>query len=156
MSFSLDLSLVSAQGFRGRTCCSAVACTCGQEAAARLFLCDLPHPRSHPFWCSLLAAPERGGAGLLPAELIALLLQSLCSLHSAPLALFCFGSPFCQFLLDNRPRVRLCLSLMLSQGFYCCNENKHHDQKHPGEERVYLAYTSPSLSIIESSQSRNS
>jgi hypothetical protein len=33
---------------------------------------------------------------------------------------------------------------------------KHHDQKQLGEEKVYLAYTSTLLSIIEGSQDRNS
>jgi hypothetical protein len=33
---------------------------------------------------------------------------------------------------------------------------KHHDQKHLGKERVYLAYTSTSLVIIKRSQDRNS
>ena len=32
---------------------------------------------------------------------------------------------------------------------------KHHDQKQHGEERVYLAYASTSLFIIEGSQDRN-
>jgi hypothetical protein len=32
---------------------------------------------------------------------------------------------------------------------------KHHDQKQVEEERVYLAYTSTSLSIIKGSQDRN-
>jgi hypothetical protein len=35
-------------------------------------------------------------------------------------------------------------------------ELKHHDQKWLGEERVYLAYTSTSLFIIEGAQGRNS
>ena len=33
---------------------------------------------------------------------------------------------------------------------------KHHGQKQLGKERIYLAYTSPSLFTIEGSQSRNS
>jgi hypothetical protein len=32
---------------------------------------------------------------------------------------------------------------------------KHHDQKQLGEERVYLAYTSTALFIMEGSQDRN-
>jgi hypothetical protein len=33
---------------------------------------------------------------------------------------------------------------------------KHHDLRHVGEERVYLAYISTSLFITEGSQDRNS
>lgn len=33
---------------------------------------------------------------------------------------------------------------------------KHHDQKQPREERVYVAYPLTSLTIIEGSQHRNS
>jgi hypothetical protein len=33
---------------------------------------------------------------------------------------------------------------------------KHHDQKKIGEERVYLAYTSISLFIVEGNLDRNS
>jgi hypothetical protein len=51
--------------------------------------------------------------------------------------------------------VHVRLWVPLSYFAFCCYD-KHHDQRHLGQERVYMGYPSTSLSIIEGSQYRNS